>query len=504
MLLVHPPIAKAGEPPAGIVRLAAALRANGIPCTILDANLEAQLYLLRQPVAATDTWTRRAARNVERNLAALRDPATYRSHDRYRRAVHDLSRVLAVAGKASGAAVGLADYQHDRLSPVRSGDLLAAAEQPEQNPFFPYFSGRMTEIIEYEQPRMIGFSMNFLNQALCTFAMIGLVRRRFPGIPIVLGGGLVTSWTQRPGWRDPFGGLVDHCVAGPGEGPLLSLLGVTVPAREPRPPDYGALPLHDYLAPAQVVPYSGSSGCYWARCSFCPEQAEGNAYVPVPARRAVEEIRTLAGGAKPALLHLLDSSISPSLLRALAADPPGMPWYGFARVGPELTDQDLCRELKRSGCVMLKLGLESGDQGVLDALQKGIDLGTVSQVLRNLRSAGIATYVYLLFGTPAETEDAARRTLAFTADHAGMIGFLNLAVFSMPLCARDAEAYGTGPFFDGDLSLYTDFHHPYGWDRKQVRLFLEDTFRRHPAVASILQRDPPVFTSNHAPFFIAQ
>ena len=32
---------------------------------------------------------------------------------------------------------------------------------------------------------------------------------------------------------------------------------------------------------------------------------------------------------------------------------------------------------------MLKLGLESGDQGVLDALNKGVDLETAAAVLKN-------------------------------------------------------------------------------------------------------------------------
>lgn len=501
MLLIHPPLAKACEPPAGIAMLAAALRQSGIACTLLDANLEGQLFLLRQPVQAADTWTRRAARNVDRNLAALRDPATYRIPDTYRRVVHDLNHMLAAAGSGTGARVGLADLQHDRWSPVRSSDLIAAAAHYDRDPFVPYFRERLTGIIERDRPAMIGLSVNFLNQALCAFAMIGFLRERFPGIPIALGGGLVTSWLKRPDWKDPFAGLVDHLVAGPGEGPLLKLFNVS-PDRGRRPaPDFTGLPLRDYFAPGVIAPYSASSGCYWRRCSFCPESAEGNPYAPVSAPSALADIREVVVRAQPVLLHLLDNAVSPSLLRALAEDPPGVPWYGFSRIGTDLADPDLCRELKRAGCTMLKLGLESGDQGVLDGLRKGIDLGTASRVLRNLHAAGIGAYVYLLFGTPPENEDAARRTLAFTAEHAGAISFLNLAVFNMPI-GPDAAAWDTEPFSDGDLSLYTGFRHPQGWDRKRVRKFLDAEFIRHPAIAPIVRNDPPWFTSNHAAFFL--
>ncbi len=500
VLLIFPPVGKACEPPAGIAMLAAALAAHDIPCALLDANLEGQLHLLRRRAAASDTWTRRAVRNAERNIAALRDPAVYGSPARYRRAVSDLERVLSRSG--ADALVGLADYAHRRLSPLRSADLLAAALRPEEDPFFPYFRDRLRALMEERSPRFVGFSVNFQHQALCAFAMIGHIRREFPGVKIVLGGGLVTSWMNRSGWRDPFGGLVDSLVAGPGEKSLLELLGATAGGPVRRAPEYGSLRTAGYFAPGFVLPYSASSGCAWKRCSFCPEAAEDNPYQPVPPREAIADLRRLVRETRPVLIHLLDNAVSPGLLAALAAQPPGAPWYGFGRIGPELTDRDFCRALRKAGCVMLKLGLESGDQAVLDGMRKGIELSTASAVLRNLRETGIAAYVYLLFGTPAETESAARRTLAFTAGHADAIGFLNLAVFNMPVNAPEAATHGTGPFYEGDLSLSTGFRHPRGWDRPRVRRFLDREFRRHPAVAAILRKDPPVFTSSHAAFFL--
>jgi len=151
---------------------------------------------------------------------------------------------------------------------------------------------------------------------------------------------------------------------------------------------------------------------------------------------------------------------------------------------------------------MLKLGVESGDQEVLDAMEKGIAPGLVSRALKTLKKAGISSYVYLLFGTPAESLASARRTLDFTVRHSSEIGFLNLAIFNMPVCSVEARPLEVKYFYEGDLSLYTAFSHPLGWDRKKVRRFLESEFKKHPAVSEILRRDPPLFTSNHAPFFV--
>jgi hypothetical protein len=518
MLLIFPPVAKPCEPPAGIAKLAGALNAHGVTCAILDANLEGLLYLLQQPQTASDTWTRRAVKNISSNLTALRDPQTYRSPDHYSRAVKDINRVLMAAAQADHAILGLADYHHQQLSPLRSADMITAAEHPEQDPFYPWFSRRLPVVFEgsvfsqrhpsslprsgtWRTARFVGLSLNYLSQALCAFAMIGYIRREYPGVKIVLGGGLVTSWMKGPAWKDPFGSIVDHLIAGPGEGPLLELLGVNGQQLKSVTPDYSSLSLHEYLSPGPILPYSGSSGCYWNKCSFCPETAEDNPYVPVPVERAMAELTVLVEKTKPVLIHLLDNSISPALMGALADKPPGVPWYGFARISRELMDLEFCRALKRSGCRMLKLGLESGDQGVLDRMRKGIDLATASLVLKNLHAAGIAAYVYLLFGTPAETLREARKTLAFVAAHSDAITFLNLAVFNMPVCGQEAGEYEDGQFYEGDLSLYTAFRHPQGWDRKAVRRFLDAEFKKHPAVSAILKKDPPIFTSNHAAFF---
>lgn len=497
-LLIHPPIAKACEPPAGIARLAGALRSAGLPCRVLDANLEGQLYLLAQPPAADDTWTRRAFNHRGNHLAALHTAETYRTPDRYRRAVNDLNRLLDRAGGETGATVGLADYRQARYSPVRSADLLAVAEHPEHNPFHPWFSTRLPELLD--GVRLVGLSLNYLSQAVCTFAMLGFIRRHAPQATIVVGGGLVTSWLRRNGWVNPFGGLIDRLIAGPGEAQLLALCGAE-DGDSSALPDYSPLPWDDYFAPGRILPYSTAAGCYWNNCSFCPERAEGNRYQPLPVSRACDQLHSLCATHHPALVHLLDNATSPALIRALIEQPLPAPWYGFARIDAQLADPDFCRALRASGCVMLKLGLESGDQGVLDRLGKGINLELASRALTSLKAAGIAVYGYLLFGTPAEDEAAARRTLAFVARHGDDIDFLNVALFNMPAGSEEAGQYATRPFYDGDLSLYTDFDHPHGWGRSRVRQFLDRDFHRDPAVAAILRRDPPLLTSNHAPFF---
>jgi hypothetical protein len=501
MILIYPPVAKLSEPPAGLAKIVGTLNHHDVKCRVVDTNLEGILHLLNLPQAPTDTWTKRAVRNLASNIASLKHRQTYQNPDRYKRVVADVNRVLAMSARPSGVYMSLANYKDQELSPVRSADLIRASEIPEENPFYPYFRKRLVALLEKEQPSIVGFSLNYMSQALCTFAMAGFLRRICPCIKIVLGGGLVTSWMRKPGWQNPFRDVVDDLVAGPGEDPLLSILGKE-PSENYDTPDYGIFNENDYMSPGFILPYSASSGCYWNRCSFCPEKAEGNPYCPVPSIQVVADIHSLIRKEKPALLHFLDNALSPVLLGALIKNPPGVPWYGFVRISHQLTNPDFCRALKQSGCAMLKLGLESGNQKVLDELQKGINLEEASLALKSLKDAGIGTYIYLLFGTPAENLTEARQTLEFTVQHSDEIDFLNLAVFNLPAYGPDTEKLETTDFYEGDLSLYRQFSHPKGWDRKIIRQFLDREFKRHPAIASIIRRNPPLFTSNHAPFFV--
>lgn len=501
ILLIYPPTAKPGEAPAGIARLAGVLKRQQVAVSALDANLEGLHYLLGLPGGGSDTWTRRARRGLDSHLSVLSGGHGFENNDRYRRAVSDLNRLLHAAGHPKGVRIHLADYQDGRLSPLRSRDLCLSARYPERNIYFPYFSRRIAALLKEENPSAVGFSINYLSQALCAFAMAGFVKQIRPDVRLTAGGGLITSWLSGPVRRTAFEGLFDQLVAGAGERALLEVMGAAGDGRD-GPPDYSVFASNRYLSPGLVLPYSASSGCYWNRCAFCPERAEKTAYRPLPVPKAIADLKALSAAMNPALIHLLDNAVSPKLMEAIAKDPPGPPWYGFARITAHLADPDFCRALKRSGCLMLQLGLESGDQRVLDGLEKGVDLKMASAALNTLKQAGIATYVYLLFGTAAETRHEALKTLDFTVSHHEAIGFLNLAVFNLPVGSPQAQRLNTDQFYEGDLSLYADFEHPGGWHRKRVRRFLDKTFTRHPAIAPIVRRDPPVFTSNHAPFFV--
>ncbi|MBU2234244.1 MAG: hypothetical protein KKE49_01195, partial [Proteobacteria bacterium] len=209
ILLIHPPTAKACEAPGGSARLAGALRRHGVACRVWDANVEGQIALLTSAGAQNevsdrvtaldwrvgggkpsscggsadlsrvmeaaprgrekgDRWTRRASRHLAENMALLRSREGYRNPDRYRRLVTDVNCILATAARPSGVRLSLADYEDERLSPVRSTDLLYAADEPELNPFYTWFRERLPAVLAETAVSHVGFSLNYLSQALTT------------------------------------------------------------------------------------------------------------------------------------------------------------------------------------------------------------------------------------------------------------------------------------------------------------------------------------------------
>lgn len=501
MLLIFPPVAKPCEPPAGVALLSSALKEQGHACHVVDANIEGLLFLIQSDIVPKDSWSRRALNNREQIISDLKDRSLYENMDRYHQRVYDLNRLLSISVDKKRFKISLSDYSDTELSSVNSKDLMKSALLYRENPFYRFFDEKLRPRVLETDSEHIGISLCYLNQALVSFALAGWIKDNFKGKKIILGGGLISSWMSRPDYNDPFKDLIDVTIRGEGEQPLLELLGDKNIRKRHYVPDYDFVKAELYLAPGKVLPFRASIGCYWSKCNFCPEKAEIRPYSSQRASKVLEDLDQIDQSYAPDYVHFIDNAMTPAFLKAMATREFRFKWYGFVRFEKEFLDPAFCRDLKKSGCNMLKLGLESGDQEVLDRMNKGTDLKQVSITLKNLSSAGILTFVYLLFGTESEDRNAAFQTLEYVKAHEAYIDYLNLAVFNLPKFSGDADHLDTQEFYHGDLSLYLNFTHPLGWDRRKVKQFLSKTFKKQVNVGSGVRKNPAFFSSNHAAFF---
>lgn len=519
ILLIHPPAVKPGEPPLGTAVLLASLRKKGVAAEAIDANLEGYLHLLdpgRARAAAGEnpsTAVRRGIAHISRSLATLRSAASVAVPARYETAVAHLEAALSPYGEG-GERLTLGDYVHPELSEFSPADLERAAAA-EGTLFARYFRDELLPKVESVRPRIVALSVNYRHQVLPAFELAGILRRAFPEMKIVAGGGMFTSWREPLLRRGERFSCIDRIVFGPGEEPLYRIAAgeATSPFLEGTEatflPDFSFASLGDYLSPVPVLPLGLSRGCYWRRCLFCPEAAAPthsfSVLTPSGVASLLEEL-SARHGAKH--FHLTDNAVPLPLLRELAALDRKLGWHGFVRFEPLLGDPGFVRSLAQGGCRMLQLGLESGSPAVLERLGKGTDLATAGKILENLRQAGVAAYVYVLLGTPGETEKDAEATLSFLERYAGSISFLNLAVMNLPRDSAMLEnparfgIAGAGEIAEAEpLGLYRRFTPVGGWGREAARRFLRRRILSSPAIRDIVKRTPSAFTSNHAFLF---
>ena len=78
----------------------------------------------------------------------------------------------------------------------------------------------------------------------------------------------------------------------------------------------------------------------------------------------------------------------------------------------DLMTRETVRDLQRAGCAEVWMGVESGAQDVLDAMDKGTRVWQVAEARENLRRHGIRACYFLQFGYPGETWAEIRKTIA--------------------------------------------------------------------------------------------
>lgn len=86
-------------------------------------------------------------------------------------------------------------------------------------------------------------------------------------------------------------------------------------------------------------------------------------------------------------------------------------WTCLART--DTVDESILKLMKKAGCWQILYGIESGNQEILDQLQKGIDIEQVEKALEITCKAGIRTKGFFILGTPFETKETIKETIHF-------------------------------------------------------------------------------------------
>lgn len=170
----------------------------------------------------------------------------------------------------------------------------------------------------------------------------------------------------------------------------------------------------------RAVNYVSSFGCPYA-CGFCSNpEAYGRKWKGLKAQRVVSEVSELLEKYDLDRIYFDDNNFfaSKRRLREICQGFVDLPrkFEWFATIRPDqvlsLTDDDL-RLIRDSGCTKFMMGAESGDDSILEMINKGNEAADVLEVTRRTREYNIQpSYVFIL-GFPTETWEQMETTLDF-------------------------------------------------------------------------------------------
>jgi p-methyltransferase len=103
-----------------------------------------------------------------------------------------------------------------------------------------------------------------------------------------------------------------------------------------------------------------------------------------------------------------------NLLRVMVDNGYEFRWISFLRCSN--LDEAALDLMQASGCLGVFLGIESGDQRILDLMHKAAKLERYRWGIEQLHRRGIATFASLICGFPGETAESVMNTIAFVEE----------------------------------------------------------------------------------------
>lgn len=86
-------------------------------------------------------------------------------------------------------------------------------------------------------------------------------------------------------------------------------------------------------------------------------------------------------------------------------------WITTSRV--DTLDQELLKKMKKTGCYLLGLGIETPNENILKNVKKKTSLEQIKKAIKMCKKADIKTMGHFIFGFPGETKETAENTVRF-------------------------------------------------------------------------------------------
>jgi anaerobic magnesium-protoporphyrin IX monomethyl ester cyclase len=213
---------------------------------------------------------------------------------------------------------------------------------------------------------------------------------------------------------------------------------------------------HDYFDTHIVMT---SRGCPW-RCTFCGAEASwGRGYRAQSVAYVLDALEKAVARAPVKMIQIKDDTFTTNrkrviaLCRGIRERKLQFLWSCDTRV--DVLGDELLHEMRLAGCERLSLGVESGSQKILDAIDKKITVDEIIASSELAKKWGIKVRYYMMVGNRGETAETFRETLAFL-ERAKPHQYI-FACLSVYPGTRDYDEAVKAGWLDADFYFERDF-----------------------------------------------
>ena len=430
--IIIPPVSDCFMPTLGAAQLVAYLKQQGITTKLYDLSAELQTILLKQE------------KNLQKDVPTKIEGSTIH---RYTTVTNAIFRSDSTPFKISY------DDFTSRWDWRTPNDLMGLLSTHEK--ILPYID-MLPSLLELENSTYLAFSISFESQLIPSLLIASRLKRDKKNF-IIFGGSFFYNYAEAFLKLLSTINLVDCLIIGPGEIILESIYkdGISKtsnsdqftvstvlgkPLIQPKSgaycpevylPDFTDLDFSLYFSPVNAFPYMIRNICYYGACRFCNGDRDCGTIQSKNIKKAFLCMSLIARTCNINNVYIVDAGLSPNDLQNISALEVQVPfsWIANTRFEKELNRDELIRGLRQKGCRMLRFGLESGSQRILDLMNKGTNLSIAASILQKLHAVGILTHVYLMFGYFGETNADRAETLQFLEQNKFYIDSYSVSIF---------------------------------------------------------------------------
>jgi anaerobic magnesium-protoporphyrin IX monomethyl ester cyclase len=186
-------------------------------------------------------------------------------------------------------------------------------------------------------------------------------------------------------------------------------------------PAWDLLDVTRYTLPLEGRPYviiESSRGCPYT-CDFCVAPIhQGHKFRERSAASIVDEMAFVVRTSGVKFFYLWGDTVTlnvksfSAICEEIIARQLNVQWFGNARAD-NLQDPKFVDRLKRSGCWMLALGIETESEETRKDMMKRLESEKIRIALQNMRASGIKSFGFFILGYPGEDAGALERTIDY-------------------------------------------------------------------------------------------